>query len=90
LYILWQEWMEGIGGRKAARLFTPEERGRAKHKYTRRRVFWNTVDRLVRGGMEANVAIDRIYQHYGRNLTVTRILNSMLADRRNNHIPAGL
>ena len=27
LHVLWLEWTNGIGGRKAARLFTPQERG---------------------------------------------------------------
>ena len=35
LYDLWQEYQVGIGGRKAARLFTPQERGRCKFKHSR-------------------------------------------------------
>ena len=34
LYVLWQEYQHGIGGRKAARLFTLSERGRVKFKST--------------------------------------------------------
>ena len=90
LYVLWQEYTQGIGGRKAARLFTPQERGQVKHRYTRRKVVWDTIDRLVRQGLTANVAIDRIYEVYGRELTVTRLINRMLSDRRNNSIPAVL
>jgi hypothetical protein len=33
LYLLWGEDEHGIGGRKAALLFTREERGGVKHKY---------------------------------------------------------
>jgi hypothetical protein len=90
LYILWHEYQHGIGGRKAARLFTPHERGLAKHKYTRRKVVWQTVERLVRGGLQANVAIDRIYQAHGRELNVTRIINRMRTDRKNRTVPATL
>ena len=90
LHTLWQEYQVGLGGRKPARLFTAWERGRVKHKYTRRKVVWDTVDRLVRGGLTANVAIDRIYDTYGRNATVTKIINNMLSDRRNNTVPAAL
>jgi hypothetical protein len=90
LYTLWQEYQHGIGGRKAARLFTPHERGQAKHKYTRRKVVWETVERLVRGGLQANVAIDRIYQAHGRELNVTRIINRMRTDRKNRTVPASL
>jgi hypothetical protein len=85
---LWQEYQHEIGGWKAARLFTRVERGQVKHKFTHRKVVWDTVERLVRGGLQANVAIDRIYQAYGRELTVTRIINWMLADRRNRTVPA--
>jgi hypothetical protein len=42
---------------------------------------------MVRSGLTANVAIDRVYEHYGRNNIVTTILNSMLRDRRNNTVP---
>jgi hypothetical protein len=90
LYTLWQEYQHGIGGRKAARLFTPHERGKAKHKYTRRKVVWECVERLVRGGLQANVAIDRIYQTHGRELNVTDIINRMRNDRKNRTVPATL
>jgi len=66
------------------------ERDRVKHKYSRCKVVWDAIDRLVRGGLTANVAIDRIYNTYGRNATVTTIINCMLSDRRNNRIPVPL
>ena len=90
VHALWQEYMEGIGGRKPARLFTPEERGLNKHRFTRRKVVWDTIDRLIRRGFTANVACDQIYEHYGRQLSVTRVINAMLQDRRNGAIPAVL
>jgi hypothetical protein len=90
LYTLWQENQVGFGGRKAARLFTARERGQVKHKFSRRKVVWETVERLVRGGLQANVAIDRIYQAHGRELNVTRIINRMLTDRKNRTVPASL
>ena len=89
-YLLWQEYQVGIGGRKAARLFSAFERGGVKHKFARRKVVWSTIDRLVRGGIHSNVAIDRIYNTYGCNSTVTSIINRMLADRRNHTVPANL
>jgi hypothetical protein len=51
---------------------------------------WETVERLVRGGLQANVAIDRIYMTHGRELNVTRIINRMLDDRKNRTVPASL
>jgi hypothetical protein len=66
LYLLWDEYEQGIGGRKAARLFSREERGRAKHKYHRRKVVWDCIAAVVRAGFTAQVAIDRVYQVYLR------------------------
>jgi hypothetical protein len=62
LFVLWQEFEVGIGGRKPARLFTRVERGRVKCLYCRRKVLWEAVARLVRAGYTAHVAIDRIYE----------------------------
>jgi hypothetical protein len=84
LYLLWGEYAQDIGGRKAAPLFSREERGRAKHKYHRRKVVWDCVAGLVRAGFTAQVAIDRVYQVYGEGTTVTTIINRMKQDR-----PAG-
>jgi hypothetical protein len=90
LWTLWAEYMVGSGGRKAAREFTPTERGRVKHKYTRRKVVWETILRLMQAGLTSDNAIDRIYAVYGQELTVTEIINRMLRDRRSNTIPAAL
>ena len=51
LYLLWDEYEHGIGGRKAARRFSREERGSVKHKlYHRRKVIWDGLAELVRDG----------------------------------------
>ena len=86
LYILWEEYIYGIGGRKAAKFFTPQERGRVKHKYCRRNRFWKLVDTLVASGLTAKVAIDTIYQVYGTSSTVTSILNRLGADIRQGNL----
>ena len=81
LHVLWQEYQEGIGGdRKAARLFTTEERGKVKHKYHRRKVVWDLISRLIRAG---HTACDRIYNVYGQDKSVTYIINKLKNDRRN-------
>jgi hypothetical protein len=90
LFVLWDEYTHGIGGRKAAQAFTPHERGRAKHKYTRRKVAWDCIARLVRSGVDANVAIDRIYRVYGEGTTVTTIINRLRVDRNNNSLAPSL
>jgi hypothetical protein len=65
LYLLWEEYENGIGRQKAARLFSREERGKVKDKFHRRKVVWDCVATLVRAGLTAHVAIDRIHQIYG-------------------------
>jgi hypothetical protein len=91
LYVLWQEYQVGIGGRKAARLFLAFERGRVSiNLHVAKLSGQQAIDRLVCGGIHSNVAIDRIYNTYGRNSTVTSIINRMLADPRNHTVPANL
>ena len=81
LIVLWQEYMEGIGGRKAARLFTAHERGHVKYNYHRRKVAWDAIATMVRAGNNADVATDKIYDVYGRQNRVTTIINRMRQDR---------
>jgi hypothetical protein len=83
LYELWQEYEVGIGGRKAAKLFSQWERGgKNKHKYCRRNVIWKIVDNIVRGRgqMTADVVIDQIYAIYGQQTCVTNIINAIKDD----------
>jgi hypothetical protein len=84
---LWNEWTKGIGGRKAAKNFTAQERGKCKYKYTRRKRAWDIMCALIRSGHTASTAVDRIYAEYGRGSTVTYILNRIATDRRNNTLP---
>jgi hypothetical protein len=81
LHSLWQEYEFGIGGRKAARLFTAVERGRVKYTYHRRKVVWDQVALMIRAGYTAQTAIDRIYEVHGVNRNVTYIINQMRRDR---------
>ena len=83
LYELWQEYEVGIGGRKAAKLFSQWERGgKNKHEYCRRNVIWKIVDNIVRGRgqMTADVVIDQIYAIYGQQTCVTNIINAIKDD----------
>ena len=82
LHSLWHEYEFGIGGRKAAKLFTATERGEIMHSYYRRKVFWDQVSLMIRAGHSAQTAIDRIYEVYGANRSVTWITYQMLRDRR--------
>ena len=82
LHSLWQEYEFGIGGRKATKLFTAAERGKCKHMYYRRKVFWDQVSLMIRAGHSADTAIDKIYDVYGANRSVTWITSQMLRDRK--------
>jgi ribosome maturation protein Sdo1 len=64
--------------------FTPQERGKCKHKFTRRNRAWDIIRTVINKGHSAQTAIDRIYPVYGRGMTVTTILNRIAIDRRNN------
>ena len=75
---------------KPAKLFTPQERERVKHKYTRRKVVWDCVLRQIDRGVSYNVVIDRIYQVYEQNQTVTKIVNQMRKDKLNNRLHVSL
>jgi hypothetical protein len=78
---LWTEYMFGIGGRKAAKDFTPVERGRCRHKYCHRKLVWDCIKCHVHCGYTSNAAIERIYQVYGYNLSTTGIINAFKHDK---------
>ena len=79
---LWQEYQHGIGGNLPAKYFNGRERGRAKSHYSRRNLVWTVIKDLVIAGLDADVVIDRIYQAYGYNKSVTYIISRMYADKR--------
>ena len=82
LHDLWMEYQHGVGGRKAARLFSYSERGRSKHRYCRRKVVWDLIAGLVRQGHTAEAGIDRIYAVYGGQTSVTNIINGLKRDKK--------
>jgi hypothetical protein len=90
LHDVWDEYINGIGGRKAARLFTYRERGRVKHKYSRRKVIWDLISGLVREGYTSQVAIDKIYAAYGEGTSVTEIIDRIRKDKKNNTLNPNL
>ena len=87
LFELWDEYTVGIGGSKPAREFTASERGRCKYKYYRRKLVWDVISRMTATGLSSHVAIDRIYQHYGRESSVTDICKAVRADKKQNYTP---
>lgn len=81
LYQLWDEYQVGLNGNKAARLFTRAERGKCKDLFSFRNVFWSTIVKLVDRGEPYQVAIDRIYNLYGANKSVSTIIRAIRHDR---------
>ena len=66
-------------GRKPAKDFTPAERGKVKHVYSLRKPLYNKVAELVRIGVTATVACEKVHEVYG-SLPLTNILRKMIAD----------
>ena len=87
LYTLWQEYEFGIGGRKPARQFTPQERGKVKVQYSRRKCAWNVIERLIRSGYTAQTACDKIYEVYG-HVSICKIIDRLRADAKTGGNPA--
>ena len=46
--------------------------------------------RQINRGVSHNVAVDRIYQVYGQNQTVTNIINQMRKDKNTNNLHVSL
>ena len=78
---LWTELLHGIGGQKAAKDFTPSERGRFKFKYCRRKAVWQVIARLVNAGYSASAAIHKIRAVYGDSLSVSKIISAIVRDK---------
>eukprot|EP00957_Ditylum_brightwellii_P000612 47620-Ditylum_brightwellii.AAC.1 len=81
LHILWHEFKFGIGGRKAAKLFSQSECGIVKVVYTKRKVVWDTISNMVHAGYSVQYVIDKIYGVYGQ-LSVTEITKKLREDKK--------
>lgn len=83
LHDLWNEYEIGTPGKKAAKDFTARERGgKNKHTFYLRKILWDKVAEMVRGGMDAKTACDKMYEAYGHNQSVSSILKSLKADSK--------
>ena len=85
LYVLWNEYEFGIAGRRPAKTFSKEERGRDRYNYYKRNIFWSLVVEMVRRGRSANEAIDTIYQAYGYKTSITHIIKKLQDDKKNHY-----
>ena len=87
LHMLWNEFEFGCGVNKAAKLFTAVERGKVKHKYCLRKVFWDTVNDMVLRGWAASTACEKIRNVYIDQSSISKILFKMRSDRNSGSIP---
>ena len=81
LYDLWHEYKFGLAGNKAAKHFTSRERGKCRFMYSRRKVFWDMIQKMINAGHTSDSAVDKVYLVYGRSLAFTYILKKVVADR---------
>lgn len=82
LYALWDEYDNGIGGRKAAKNFTAHEKGQCTSTYCRRKVLWDLIQRVINhSGTDYRTAIEEIYGVYGY-LSITKLHKKVLADEK--------
>jgi hypothetical protein len=90
LFDLWQEYIEGIGGRKPARLSSFSERGFVKHKFHCRMILWDMISCLAKQGFTANSAIDAIYNICAQQASVTHIINGVKRDKKHGTVNPNL
>ena len=82
---LWIEFKFGLKGSKPAEQFTRQERNAnrsIRQKYYRRKVFWDTMSKLIRMGDSIESAVKKIRESYGHRMSITHLLDKMLADRK--------
>ncbi len=82
LWVLWREWEQGLGDGKPAKAFTLAKWGANKFSFSRRKVFWDTVEEMVKRGNTSDNSIDKLYWVYGWNNSVTTILIEMRRDKK--------
>ena len=82
LYDLWNEYEHGIGGRKPASQFSHGERGKSKHQYFCQNVIWKMVQKMANSVLSSDVVIDHIDAVYGAQMSTTKIINGIIADKK--------
>ena len=88
LETLWNEYENGIGGRKAAKDFNDAERGRVTGPYSKRNHVWKLIGRLVnKRGVDYKVAIADIYKVYG-NISVSKMIQAIQKDAQRGGHPS--
>jgi hypothetical protein len=89
LLLLLLEWTTGIGCHKPAKDFAPSKRCAVKLVFSRQKTVWEVIDWLIRSrpGFTAATAIESILLAYGKNLSMTKIINPTVTDKSNGGHP---
>lgn len=85
LITLWREYQFGLNGRKAARLFTTEERNanrKIKQKFYRRDQVWECMKRQIRRGLTPEQAAHELRTVYGNKASVSKIIDVLIKDKK--------
>merc|ERR1712032_1124457 len=61
--------------------FTKTEKGCDRFTYSNRLVLWSKIAEMVRAGWQSTQAINKVLNHYGTNLSVSKIIQAMRKDR---------
>lgn len=88
LGLLWTEWTHGLNGAKAAKDFTPQERGAKENtsRFSRRLPIWKLMSVLVNAGVLVPEIIRRLHNVYGPNTSLLKIGSNIKADAKANRL----
>ena len=80
LSVLWDEWVNGIGGRLPAKDFSPRQQEKFKVRYGHQKIFWDCMQHLIDNGCTSETALQRLSRIYRG--TITQILTAMQRDKQ--------
>ena len=89
LHDISKEYSFGFAGCNPAKDWTGAERGKDCFKCYNRNVFCVQVSQMIRAGHTTERAGDLVYRAYGANLSVTKVIKKMIADKTGGHPALG-
>ena len=79
-----QPTSSGLNGNKPAQQFTMSEQNitrDVKQMWHRKNKVWALIDKMVQSGFSAEVAINRIEQVYGSDVSITMLIQKIMANK---------
>ena len=84
--MLFQEFQSGIGSNKPAKSFTSYDRGKNRYVYSRRKVFWDLMVKLIEEGYSSTSALTNIDVVYGYGgASVSKIISRIRKDAKESY-----